>query len=325
MKLKRNSSIELLRIISMILIVLYHYHARKYDLYVVDSPRPEDSNFLYELLTHSLGKIGVPIFVFISGWYGIKYRKEQLVNLLFECMFYAFVATLLYAIFYHDFEFKNIVFFVNHWWFMAAYLCLYVIAPGINFIIEKCSSKYSLMVVVLFTFISFGDVVVHSANIGGLFLMLSMYMAARWLRLYASDFLKKYSLSLLVFSISFRFGAIVVAYNFSKFSLLNYVNSYVCPISTLFAASLLVSILKIEFYSKIINKLAVSCLSVYLLSESGFGQVFFAAFFPETYSFFSYLGGAVLVFALVTIVDQIRLLLVNPCLQKYIENEKNRV
>lgn len=62
MKQKRNSSIELLRIISMILIVLYHYHARKYNFYVIDAPRPEDPNFLYELLTHSLGKLGLYLY-----------------------------------------------------------------------------------------------------------------------------------------------------------------------------------------------------------------------------------------------------------------------
>lgn len=316
MKQKRNSSIELLRIVSMILIVLYHYHARKYDLYVIDAPRPEDPNFLYELLTHSIGKLGVPIFVFISGWYGIKFRKNRIADMIVECMFYAVLSTSLYALLYHGFELKNIIFFINHWWFMAAYICLYILSPGINYIFEKCSKIYSLMVTLVFYFISFGDLVVQSANVGGLFLMLSMYMSARWLRLYAGDFLEKYSLLLLLACIVIRFGTIAMAFHFSKFSILNYVNSYVSPISTLLAAALFVSSLKITFYSKIVNKIAASCLAVYLLSESGFGQVFFEALFPDEYNFVRYLLGSLLIFIAIVVVDQIRVWFITPMISK---------
>ena len=327
MKQKRNSSIELLRIVSMILIVLYHYHARKYDLYVIDAPRPGDSNFLNELFTHSLGKLGVPIFVFISGWYGIKYRKDRLAEMFFECMFYAFLATFLYAILYHEFDIKNIVFFVNNWWFVAAYMCLYILSPGINYIFEKCSWRYSLMATLLLYYIAFGDLVVHSANIGGMFLMLSMYMSARWLRLYASDYLKKYSLILLTVFILVRFGLIYIAWWMSKFSFLNYVNSYVSPVSTLIAAALFVSLLKVKFSSKFVNRLAASCLSVYLLSESGFGQFFFEPLFPKEYNFLGYLMGAVMVFVVIVIVDQIRVLCIKPLLMKInnIDNGKKRI
>ncbi len=144
MKQKRNSSIELLRIVSMILIVLYHYHARKYDLYVIDAPRPEDPNFLYELLTHSLGKLGVPIFVFISGWYGIKFRKNRIAHMIVECMFYAVLSTSLYALLYHGFELKNIIFFINHWWFMAAYIYAYIYYHRVSIIYLKNAPRYIL-------------------------------------------------------------------------------------------------------------------------------------------------------------------------------------
>lgn len=303
---ERNSSIEFLRIVSMILIVLYHYHARNYNLYVIDAPRPEDADFIYKLMTHSLGKLGVPIFVFISGWFGIKYRKERFVDMLFQCTFYAFLAICFYAVFYHGLDFKGLIFFINHWWFMAAYLCLYVMAPALNAMMENSSKMHSLMIVLLFYFISFGDLVVKSANIGGLYLMLTMYLSARWLKMYASDFLNKYAFYLLIACVIVRFGTVGLALSISKFSLLNYVNSYVSPVSTLFAASLLVSVSKFIFYSNWVNKIAASCLSVYLLSESGFGQTFFTFLFPKDYCFIGYVGGGIGVFALILLVDQIR-------------------
>lgn len=308
---ERNSSIEILRIVSMILIVVFHYHARNYNLYVVDALRPEDSDFIYKLLTHSLGGLGVPIFVFISGWFGIKYRNERLADMLFQCAFYACLASFLYAAFYHGLDVKGIVFFVNHWWFMAAYLCLYVIAPAINAMIENTTMKHSLMVVLLFYFISFGDLVVKAANIGGLYMMLTMYLSARWLKLYASDFLNKYALHLLMACLVIRFGVVGLVFYVSKFSLLNYVTSYVSPVSTLLAASLLVSVSKFMLYSKWVNKIAASCLSVYLLSESGFGQSFFSFLFPKNYCFISYVGGGICVFVIISLVDQIRVMIAN--------------
>ncbi len=313
---ERNSSIELLRIISMILIVLYHYHARNYNLYVVDSLRPEDADFIYKLMTHSLGKLGVPIFVFISGWFGIKYRKERFVDMLFQCAFYAWLATFLYAAFYHGFDVKGIVFFINHWWFMAAYMCLYVIAPALNRMMESTSMKHSLMVVLLFYFISFGDLVVKSANIGGLYLMLTMYLSARWLKIYASEFLNKYAWIILIVCLFVRFGVVGIVSYIPKFSLLSYVNSYVSPVSTLFAASLLVSASKLTFYSKWVNKIAASCLSVYLLSESGFGQTFFSFLFPRDYCFINYVGGGIYVFGIIFLMDQVRMVISNYLIRK---------
>ena len=78
--IKRNSSIELLRILSMLIIVIYHYEARNFNLYVVASDRVGEPDLLPQLLTHSIGKLGVPVFVFISGWYGLKYQRKVLGN-----------------------------------------------------------------------------------------------------------------------------------------------------------------------------------------------------------------------------------------------------
>ena len=86
--IKRNSSIELLRILSMLIIVIYHYEARNFNLYVVASDRVGEPDLLPQLLTHSIGKLGVPVFVFISGWYGLKYRKErfwEMVGMYYLC------------------------------------------------------------------------------------------------------------------------------------------------------------------------------------------------------------------------------------------------
>lgn len=303
---ERNSSIELLRIISMILIVLYHYHARKYNLYVVDTSRLEDTDFLSKLTIHSLGKLGVPIFVFISGWFGVRFRKDRFFDLLLQCFFYAFLSTILLGACYGSFELKSIVFFLNHWWFIAAYLCLYLLAPGIDYLFETCNKRATLAVVLLFYFVSFGDVVVKSANIGGLYLMLTMYLSARWLRFYGADFLEKYGVILFLSACIIRFGIVGVAHASNHLNFLSYVNSYVSPLTTILAASIFILFSKMRFHVKLINQVAVSCLSVYLFSESGFGQRFFSCLFSEEYSIIGYFYGALLTFVFIVLLDQVR-------------------
>ena len=61
---QRDSNMELLRIISMFLIVIYHVFT--YVLVKYEEPYPLISSFI--TLTH----IGVIVFFLLSGYYGIK-------------------------------------------------------------------------------------------------------------------------------------------------------------------------------------------------------------------------------------------------------------
>ena len=122
--IKRNSSIELLRILSMLIIVIYHYEARNFNLYVVASDRVGEPDLLPQLLTHSIGKLGVPVFVFISGWYGLKYRKERFWEMVGMCIFYALISCIGCQLLYGQVRFLELPFSINLWWFMAAYLSI---------------------------------------------------------------------------------------------------------------------------------------------------------------------------------------------------------
>ena len=63
-KTQRNSSIELLRIISMLLIVTFHFSGRAYNLFSPELLTNANTE-LSKILLHSLGQTGVPIFMFI--------------------------------------------------------------------------------------------------------------------------------------------------------------------------------------------------------------------------------------------------------------------
>lgn len=303
----RNSSIELLRIICMLLIVIYHYHARDFNLYVVASDRVCEYDMLPKLILHSLGKLGVPIFVFISGWYGLKFKKKRFLEMLSMCAFYAVLCVVGCFLFYEENKIKQVFFFVNLWWFMTAYLCLYILSPGINYLFNTLGKHQTFILSTVLTYIAFGGVFLDSGDKGGLFLMFSMFFCARWLKLYASVWLDRWWCIILVAVLVVRIGTIIVGFFTGHLGVLPFINSYVNPLTIILVAAIFVGFTKIIFSSVIVNKLASCSLAVYLCSESDFGKKVFDGWFPhENWNLFHYVVASVSVYLTISIIDQLR-------------------
>jgi len=121
----RKSNIELLRLFSMFLIVWYHMF-----LFVLEPDNPEHPIFKAILMPiHA----GVPIFVMISGYFGIRFSFKSLASLLARVYLYVIPLTLIFLWPKHP-STKDIIetFLVlgnNNLWFVNTYLCLYIIAP----------------------------------------------------------------------------------------------------------------------------------------------------------------------------------------------------
>ena len=142
---KRNSSIELLRIISMLLIVIFHFLSRNFNLYVISNEQINQPNILSEIYLAQLGALGVPCFMFISGYFGIKFKQQRFNETLFQCLFYALISFIGYFFISEKTEWQALL-FINYWWFMTSYLTIYVLSPGINYLIENSSSKRILFI-----------------------------------------------------------------------------------------------------------------------------------------------------------------------------------
>ena len=84
----RSSNIELLRIISMFLVLIVH--ADYFSLgaptitEITDKPLSSFARILFE----SLSILCVNVFVFISGWFSIKPNFKRVTNFLFQCLFF---------------------------------------------------------------------------------------------------------------------------------------------------------------------------------------------------------------------------------------------
>ena len=131
----RNSSIELLRILLMVFIVMHH---------VVSSViAPAFSSHAWACLDVFL-HTAVVIFVLISGYFGIRFSWKRLLSLVLQVLFYSVLLFIIVALIKGRWSgaiFAFLPFSNNYYWFVTIYLQLYLVSYFINYLFEHCSDK----------------------------------------------------------------------------------------------------------------------------------------------------------------------------------------
>lgn len=306
---KRNSSIELLRIISMLLIVIFHFLSRNFNLYVISNEQINQPNILSEIYLAQLGALGVPCFMFISGYFGIKFQQQRFNETLFQCLFYALISFIGYFIISGETEWQALL-FVNYWWFMTSYLTIYVLSSGINYLIENSSSKRILYILAFLYVTLICSIWRPASMVNGFVTLVAIYIFARFCRLHLSNFIKEKSIFILLLLVVLKIILIFLSFKTIHLGAITYIGSYKNPLNILIVGFLVIIIEKKHFYSNLINRIAHSSLSVYLLSESAFGMIFFSPIFPkEQFNLLSFIIGSIIVFISIFIIDNIRIVI----------------
>lgn len=189
----RNSNHELLRIISMYMIVFIH--ANMYlGYFCIDGSRP-----FFNGLVNGICNIGVSCFILISGYYGIKFDIKKLVKM--ECMMISFSlleTVVLFLTFPEEMQgaalleqlVKSVLPVISRkYWFYSCYVCLFLLSGYIQKFIEclskKSFEKFLLLLLVLFSvFPSLFYFEIIPDNGKGLIQMIMVYMIGRYIRLY---------------------------------------------------------------------------------------------------------------------------------------------
>ena len=130
----RLSNIELLRILAMLLIMFGHFHLRICSLQTY-----------YDTTLGCISALGVDIFIAISGWFGIRFKKEGLFHYIFQVLFILWTMYGL-AIAFHITNFnasgtKISLSFYNGYWFVLGHLGLYLASPILNSFVEHASKR----------------------------------------------------------------------------------------------------------------------------------------------------------------------------------------
>ena len=148
--IQRSSNFELLRILSIVLILLMHTYSQ------AQNNDMTSGNYYLGVLINSIGNIGVSCFILISGYFGINFKKFKFIQLIILTTFYSIV---LYLINY-GFTISNKLFnallviplYKN--WFIACYLILMLLSPYLNAYISA-STKKNLEKLLMILFIVF--------------------------------------------------------------------------------------------------------------------------------------------------------------------------
>lgn len=158
--INRNTSIELLRIISMIMIMFHHfaYHGNfEWNFNEVTLP-----HLWYDFILMG-GKVGVDIFVLISGYFLIEnteklFQPKKLLKFWGQVVFYSIVTYLLSVMLrLNAFEIKQLIkvclpITYPGWWFASTYFMLYLIHPFLNKLLHglsKTEYQYLILMMVL--------------------------------------------------------------------------------------------------------------------------------------------------------------------------------
>ena len=188
---KRNSSVELLRLAAMFGIVIIHAfgHGSGLDYEWIYSLSEHPETFGHSVLI-SLGEAGVTIFMFISGWYGIRVSARKVITMITMLMFYVILTSL-----FAGSSIKGISLSLLHpwdgWWFVQSYIIVWILSPFIEAGIEKLTEKQMRIVVLCLMFYTYiGHFLVFKMD-QNTDLLLTIYVVARYLKIYPPHFLYK--------------------------------------------------------------------------------------------------------------------------------------
>lgn len=263
----RNSTIELLRFLFMYGIVLSHGmghgSGRNYELiYSWGGQFPD----VFHLALFSLGKIGVTGFMFISGFYGIKFKYKSFFMLILICIFYVVLLSQGRGV-------THIPIFYSDWWFVESYLLVMLFAPAIDFIFQNVEKKHSLVIVGALFYYSYVGRFLQFQNSHDFIMLMTVYILARYMAINGENRLTKYigsfyvlfALLILVMALPVLMNIFGLSYNW--FSLWFQNNNV---LYLLLSASLVCWCNSHVIRIKVINWMTTGILAIYMLTDNSY-------------------------------------------------------
>lgn len=324
---KRQSNLELLRIISMILVMLIHYLPKRMPVtieMITDFPFKAFMNFELK----SISFICVHCFILISGYFGIRWKWKSFFSLIFQIIFWYLIGALIadYLIVPYlnggGYSFGEIMTgLIKEYqgrWFVSAYLCLYILSPLVNsFITNSTDTQIRNFILVFYLFSSvYGWFLLSREFNTGLsaISLLGLYVIGGWLR--------KSTIVCVTWSRWYDFGGFVLctlilsigSMALIKLGIGSSIHGYLNPIVVIESMFLFQFFRKTNFGSiNWINFLASSAFAAFLLHCNPYiGKYYDMAFIwlhKYDYALLYVIIYLIIVFLIAVVVDQVRKLL----------------
>ena len=303
MKKERSSNIELLRIVAMLMIIVYHIWIHCINIQLgsgelYNLPIVYKKLFLFSVIS-PFGQIGNAIFILISGYFLCSKEKINLFNIakklltqnLFATIALIVGSTILYKLFSSvQFVLVTTDYFNTGSWFIGYYFLVIITASlFLNKFLNKLDKKqYISFLIILFAITQFGWVMGIVTSLAG---NLKTYILGIFLYSFGG-FIKKFnpfqkiksSLFIVVFFVTYIL-TIISCYNFMSTRIEYYYannatggmtaaipsfdNHYLVPIIIAVCIFVLFTRLKIR-NNKIINYIGGSTLMIYIMHDNDF-------------------------------------------------------
>lgn len=280
----RSANMDLLRIVSMLLIILLH--SIDHSGVLEQAELSSSAMHLWVRFTYMLTQVCVNCYVLISGYFLVKskFRLQKLVALWLEVVFYSFTIKLVFMLTgYTPFSISSLIssfvpVITGRYWFITIYFGLYLIFPFLNIAINAMNKRQHTVLNILL-FVLFSVMVsiypsfagMNSGGGWGLAWFVVLYFAAAWFRLYYTSQKK-------LLALSFWLGSsfiIAVGYVFfgSKIGIVKTFlgnmyryDSIASYIGSLCVLTVFINVkIKADWLNKCITFIAPSTLGVYLI------------------------------------------------------------
>lgn len=190
----RSSSIELFRILTMLMIVAHHYVVNSGLLNCIENQTTHEVRDYILLLIGWGGKTGINCFVFITGWFMCKSQisVKKFIKLLAEVEFYSVTIYMLFLAFgYQNFTIKSFVKAVFPLYnistgFTSCFLLFYTLIPYLNILIQRLQKNehLKLIILLLLTYTVFPTFIKTTVVFNYITWFSIVYIVAAYIRLY---------------------------------------------------------------------------------------------------------------------------------------------
>lgn len=344
---RRNSNLELLRIMAMFLIAVHHLGVHSgLECYTGNST----INGLWLLLLQQGGKIGVDIFILIMGYFQIMSEKlniKRIAGLWLVMSFYSLIPSFFQLTVDNTLlNLRSILLIVantlfpigrNIWWFMTTYFLVLLLSPYLNKLLRSLKkTEYRKMITVfLILWCVIPSVFPLSYNFSDLGWFVLLYSIAGYVRLFPPK--TKHTNSYLKFAVIFYFlnflflsilyiGGIYIPFLHIRIEngLLSryYQENIILPFLVALMAFLYFSQRK-DYFNSRINKIAGAMAGVYLIHDNGIVRPFIwqhivcaSAWFNSPWFIVYTALAAIFVFAACTGIELLRQVLLGPLFSK---------
>ena len=270
----RQSNIELLRIVSMMLVLIVHADFASLGPPSRDLMLNSPAQFTFRVLMEFVSILCVNIFVVISGWFSIRTSVKDVCKYLWQCLYFSVGIYLFFVLFkLAPVSFNGVIgmlYLGSGEWFVKAYLALMILAPVLNAFVEHASRRQLETLLVAFyafqTLFSFHGSASFILSGNSTFSFLGLYLLARYMRIYHCNISSSQCVALFVGSIvlnAFIYSIDVwMQTDFATGICMSYAN----PLVVIGAMSITILFSRLNLASsKIINYVSGSCFAVYLL------------------------------------------------------------